>query len=154
MLILESWLNGEKYWSNIAWITVPPSLSTYNGDLKQGQTWCANICYCAVYYKICRYNWSKWSEICHVRGNRDHYENQSTTHGNWNYRICKFYYSRITEEIAGHLHEHKDKGRSQEEFKQKKQGVNEDALEYFDTKLQLYLHTYDEGERNIQEFKG
>ena len=28
----------------------------YNGDLKQGQTWCANICYCAVYYKICRYN--------------------------------------------------------------------------------------------------
>ena len=31
--------------------------------------------------------------------------------------------------------------------------MNEDALEYYDTKLQLYLHTYDEGERNIQEFK-
>ena len=33
------------------------------------------------------------------------------------------------------------------------QGVNEDALEYYDAKLQLYLHAYDEGERNIQEFK-
>ena len=38
--------------------------------------------------------------------------------------------------------------------------MNEDALEYYNTKLQLYqhtyelyLHTYDEGERNIQEFK-
>ena len=39
------------------------------------------------------------------------------------------------------------------EFEQKKQGVNEDALEYFDTKLQLYLHFYSEGERNIKEFK-
>ena len=40
-----------------------------------------------------------------------------------------------------------------EEFEQKKQGSNEDALEYYDTKLQLYLHVYDEDERNIQEFK-
>ena len=31
--------------------------------------------------------------------------------------------------------------------------MNEDALEYFDTKLQLYLHAYDESERHIQEFK-
>ena len=31
--------------------------------------------------------------------------------------------------------------------------MNEDALEYYDTKLQLYLHTYEEGERNIQEVK-
>ena len=45
------------------------------------------------------------------------------------------------------------KGGLKQEFEQKKQGVNEDALEYYDTKLQLYLHTYDEGERNIQEFK-
>ena len=42
---------------------------------------------------------------------------------------------------------------AKEEFEQKKQGVNEVALEYYDTKLQLYLHAYDEGERNIQEFK-
>ena len=31
--------------------------------------------------------------------------------------------------------------------------MNEDALEYYDTKLQQYLHPYDEGKRNIQEFK-
>ena len=31
--------------------------------------------------------------------------------------------------------------------------MNEGALEYYDTKLQLYLHAYDEGEMNIQEFK-
>ena len=31
--------------------------------------------------------------------------------------------------------------------------MDKDALEYYDTKLQLYLHVYDEGERNIQEIK-
>ena len=31
--------------------------------------------------------------------------------------------------------------------------MNEDALEYYDAKLELYLHAYDEGKRNIQEFK-
>ena len=36
------------------------------------------------------------------------------------------------------------KGGSKEEFEHKKQGVDEDALEYYDTKLQLYLHEYDE----------
>ena len=45
------------------------------------------------------------------------------------------------------------KGGAKEEFEQKKQGADEDALEYYDTKLQLYLHPNDEGERNIQEFK-
>ena len=45
------------------------------------------------------------------------------------------------------------KGGAKQEFEHKKQRLNEDTLEYYDTKLQLYLHTYDEGERNIQEFK-
>ena len=31
--------------------------------------------------------------------------------------------------------------------------MNEDAPEYYDTKLKLYRHPYDEGKRNIQEFK-
>ena len=31
--------------------------------------------------------------------------------------------------------------------------MNKDGLEYYDNKLQFYLHAYDEGERNIQEFK-
>ena len=42
---------------------------------------------------------------------------------------------------------------AKEEFEKKKQGVNEDALEYYDSKLQLYPHACDEDERNIQEFK-
>ena len=45
------------------------------------------------------------------------------------------------------------KGGAKEEFERKKQGVEEDALDYFDTKLQLYLHAYDEGKRNIREFR-
>ena len=45
------------------------------------------------------------------------------------------------------------KGGAKQEFEQKKQWVNEDTLKYYDTKLQLYLHAYAEGERNIQEFK-
>ena len=45
------------------------------------------------------------------------------------------------------------KGGAKEEFEQKKQGADEDALEYYVTKLQLYLHAYDKSERNIKEFK-
>ena len=57
------------------------------------------------------------------------------------------------EEMLGRFMNARPKGGAKEEFKEKKQGVNEDALEYYDTKLQLYLHEYDEGEINIQEFK-
>ena len=46
------------------------------------------------------------------------------------------------------------KGGAKEEFEYKKQGEDEDSLEYHDSKLQLYIkHAYDKGERNIQEFK-
>ena len=57
------------------------------------------------------------------------------------------------EEMLGRFMNTRTKGGAKEEFEQKKQGVNEDTLEYYDTKLQFYLHAYDEGERNIQEFK-
>ena len=36
----------------------------------------------------------------------------------------------------------KMKGGAKQKFEHKKQGVNEDILEYYDTKLQLYLHAY------------
>ena len=42
------------------------------------------------------------------------------------------------------------KGGVKQEFEQKKQWVKEEALENYDTKLQLYLHSYDEGKRNKQ----
>ena len=45
------------------------------------------------------------------------------------------------------------KSLSRRNKEQKKQGADEDTLEYLDTKLQLYLQAYDEGEINIQEFK-
>ena len=45
------------------------------------------------------------------------------------------------------------KGGAKQEFEQKKEGVNEDALEYYYIKLQLYLQAYDDWEINIQEFK-
>ena len=57
------------------------------------------------------------------------------------------------EEMLGRFMNARTKGGAKEEFEHKKQGVEEDALEYFDTKFQLYLHAYDEGKRNIQEFK-
>ena len=57
------------------------------------------------------------------------------------------------EEMLGRFMNATTKGGAKEEFERKKQGVEEDALEFYDTKLQLYLHAYDEGERNIQEFK-
>ena len=57
------------------------------------------------------------------------------------------------EEMQGRFMNARTKGGAKEEFEHKKQGVQEDALKYYDTKLQLYLHAYDEGERNILEFK-
>ena len=57
------------------------------------------------------------------------------------------------EEMLGRFMNARMKGGAKEEFEHKKQGVDEDALEYYDTKLQLYLHKYDKGDRNIQEFQ-
>ena len=54
------------------------------------------------------------------------------------------------EEMLGRFMNARTKGGAKEEFKHKKQGVDKETLEYYDTKLQLYLHTDDEGERNIQ----
>ena len=61
--------------------------------------------------------------------------------------------SEYLEEMLGRFMNARTKGGAKEEFEHKKQGVDEDALEYYNTKLQFYLHAYDEGERNIQEFK-
>ena len=57
------------------------------------------------------------------------------------------------EEMLGRFMNAGMKGGAKEEFEKRKQVADEDTLEYYFTKLQLYLHAYDEGERNIQEFK-
>ena len=67
--------------------------------------------------------------------------------------FINFTVAEYLEEIIGRFMNARTKGGAKEEFESRKQGVNEDALEYYDTKLQLYLHAYDEGERNVQEFK-
>ena len=48
------------------------------------------------------------------------------------------------EPMLGKFMNARTKGGAKEEFEQKKQGADEDALEYYDTKLQLYLHAYDQ----------
>ena len=53
--------------------------------------------------------------------------------------------------MLGRFMNARTKGGAKEEFEHRKQGVDKDALEYYDTKLQLYLHMYNEVERNIQE---
>ena len=58
----------------------------------------------------------------------------------------------LVDMLGRYMNTRTNKG-AKKEFEQKKQGVNKDALEYYDTELQLYLHAYDGGERNIQEFK-
>ena len=55
--------------------------------------------------------------------------------------------------MLGRFMNTRTKGGAKEEFEHKKHRVDEDTLEYYDMKLQLYLHAYDESERNIQEFK-
>ena len=57
------------------------------------------------------------------------------------------------EEMLGRFMNARTKGGAKQEFELKKQEVNEDAQEYYETKTQLYLYAYDEGNRNLQEFK-
>ena len=67
--------------------------------------------------------------------------------------FTSFTAAEYLEEMIGRFMNARTKGGAKEEFEGRKYGVNEDTLEYYDTKLQLYLHAYDKGERNIQEFK-
>ena len=67
--------------------------------------------------------------------------------------VNSFTPAEYLEEMLGQFMNARTKGGAKQEFEQKKQVVNDDALEYYDTKLQLYLHAYDKVERNIKEFK-
>ena len=67
--------------------------------------------------------------------------------------FLKFTAAEYLEEMIGRFMNARTKGGAKEEFEGRKQGVNEESLKYYDTMLQLYLHAYDKGERNVQEFK-
>ena len=128
------------------------SFPKYSRDLKKGQAWCADICYHARDYKEetiaaedVKFTIYEAIEI-NLRTRVLHLE--PGTIG-----FNSFTPAEELKEILGRFMNVRMKGGAKQEFEQKRQGVNEDALEYYDTKLQLYLHVYDEGERNIQEFK-
>ena len=128
------------------------SFPKYNGDLKQGQVWCMNICYHQIDFMV---------EIITAKDIKfaiyGALETNLTTRilhlETGTIRFNSFTPAEYLEEMLGRFINARTKGGAKQEFEYKKQGVNEDALEYYDTKLKLYLHAYDEGERNIQEFK-
>ena len=124
----------------------------FNGESRKGQEWCAQICFHAKQYRVetIPADEVKFAIFGSVEGkmkNRILHLEPGTQGYN-----C-FTAAEYLEEMIGRFMNARTKGGAKEEFENKKQGINEDALEYYDTKLQLYLHAYDEGERNIQEFK-
>ena len=117
----------------------------YNGNSKQGQTWVANICYHVVDYRLDT-----------IAAEDVKFAIQGTIETTMRTRVLhlepgkigfnSFTPAEYLEEMLGRFMNARTKGGTKEEFKQKKQGVNEDTLKYHDTKLQIYLHAYDEGD--------
>ena len=124
----------------------------YNGESRKGQEWCARICFHAKQYRVetIEADEVKFAIFGAVDGNMKNriLHLEPGTQGYNNFTAAEY-----LEEMIGRFMNARTKGGAKEEFESKKQGVNEDTLEYYDTKLQLYLHAYDEGERNVQEFK-
>ena len=128
------------------------SFRKYSGESKKGQEWCTEICYHARKYRADTIAPEdvKFAIFGAVEGNMRNriLHLEPGTVGFNSYTAAEY-----LEKILGRFINTRTKGGAKKKFEQKKQGADEDALEYYDTKLQLYLHTYDEGERNIQEFK-
>ena len=106
------------------------SFPKYNGDLKQGQTWCANICYHAVDYRVDtiaaeNVKFSFYGAIETTMRTRVLHLEPGTIGFN------SFTPVEYLEEMLGRFINARTKGRAKEEFEQKKQGVNEDALENY-----------------------
>ena len=128
------------------------SFPKYSGDSKQGQAWCANFCYHSIDYKV---------ET--IAAEDERFGIYGAIETNLRTRVLhlepgtigfnSFTRAEYLKEMLGRFMNAWMKGGAKQEFEHKKQGVNEDALECYDTKLQLYLHAYDKGKRNIQEFK-
>ena len=129
------------------------SFPKYSGDSKQGQAWCANICYHSIDYKVEtitaeNVKFPIYGVIeTNLRTRVLHLEPGTIEFNSFNS-------AEYLEEMLVWFMNARTKGEAKQEFEHRKQGVNKDTLEleYYDTKLQLYLHAYDEGKRNIQEF--
>ena len=124
------------------------SFPKYNGDSKQGRAGCAAICYHVMDYKVetlsaedVKFDIFGAIEI-NLRTKVLHLE--PGTIG-----INSFTPGEYLEELLGRFMNARTKGGAKQEFDQKKKGTKEDTLEYYDIKLQLYLHTYDKGHGEI-----
>ena len=119
------------------------SFPKYNGNLKQGQTWCPDICYHAIGYIVDTIavedvKFVIYEAIETTMSTRVLHLEPGTIGFN------SFTPEEYLEEMLGRFMNKRTKGGAKEEFEQKVQGVNEEALEYYDTNLQLYLHSYDD----------
>ena len=112
------------------------SFPKYNGYSKKGQTWCANICYHARDYRVDTIaaedvKFAIYGAIeTTMRTRVLHLEP-----GNIGFQ--SFTPAEYLEEMLGRFMNARTKGGAKEEFEQKKQGVNEDALEYYDTMMRV-----------------
>ena len=121
----------------------------FNGDSKQGQAWCANICYHGLDYDVETFSDDDVKfEIYSVNLRTKVLHLEPGTIGFTGFNAAKY-----LEEILGRFMSARTKGGAKQEFEQTKQGLKKDTLEYYNTKLQLYLHAYKDEERNLQEFK-
>ena len=115
------------------------SFPKYSGESKKGQAWCAKICYHARDYRadtitVEDVKFAIYGAI------DDNMKNIILHLEPGTIGFDSFTPAEYLEEMLGRFMNARTKGGAKEEFEQKKQGVNEDALEYYDTKLQLYLH--------------
>ena len=111
------------------------SFLKYNGNSKQGEIWCANICYHAVDYRVDTIaaedmKFAIYRAIETTLRTRVLHLEPGTI------RFNSFTQTEYLEEMLGRFMNSRTKGGAKEEFEQKKQRVNEDALEFYDTKLQ------------------
>ena len=117
----------------------------YSGESKKGQEWCAKICYHAQKYSLETVGAGEVKFV--IFGAIEDSMKNRILHlepGTIGFNI--YTPAEYLEEMLCRFMNARTKEGAKEEFEHRKQGVDEDALEYYDTKLQLYLHGADEGQ--------
>ena len=125
------------------------TFSKYSGESRKGQEWCAWICYHTQRYSV------ETVEAGEVKFEifgaiEDSMKNRILHLEPGTIGINSYTPGEYLEEMLGRFMNARTKEGAKEEFEHKKKGVDEDAKEFYDTKLQLYIHACDEGERNLK----
>ena len=108
----------------------------YNRDLKQGQAWCANICYHAIDFKVETITAEDIKFM--IYGAIKPYLRTRVLHlepGMIGFN--SFTPAEYLDEMLGRFMNVRTKRGMKQELEHKKKGVNQYTLEYYDTKLQL-----------------